>query len=166
MNSCVVNKVKYFGLLLLTGAFTSCMEPDPVYEVEPVMVQMQGGQKKAVKSDRQFVSGAFADVMKKQITTSELEEAIYCYDASGDKELVRDMIIRDLLKRTAAVIPSKNDMRSAPDVFVKDTYRRFYKRDPSDLERWTVENQIVQDTAISPVMVYYVFMSAEEYKYY
>jgi hypothetical protein len=29
-----------------------------------------------------------------------------------------------------------------------------------------VQNQITQDTTITPVMVYYSFMSAEEYLYY
>jgi hypothetical protein len=166
MNSCVVNKFRNVLFLLLAASFTACMEPEPIYEVEPILVEVQGGQKKAVKTDRQFVSGAFADVMKKQITTSELDEAIYCYDANSDKEMIRDMIIRDLLKRTAAVIPSVSEMRNDPEKFVGDTYRRFYKRDPSDLERWTVQNQIEQDTSIHPVMVYYVFMSAEEYSYF
>ena len=144
----------------------SCMKPEPIYEVEPLLVQVQGGQKNGVKTDRQFVSGAYADVIKKQISTSDLNEAIQCYLANSDKEMIQDMIIRGLLKRTSAVIPSSNEMRNDPEKFVTDTYRRFYKRDPSDLERWTVQNQITQDTSLLPVMIYYAFMSAEEYKYF
>ncbi len=166
MNSYAAINFRLFFALGFMIAFVSCMEPDPVYEVEPVLVQVQGGQKKAAKTDRQFVSGAFSDVMKKQISTSELDEAVYCYESNSDKELIRDMVVRDLLKRSAAVIPSVAAMRGNPGQFVDDTYRRFFKRDPSDLERWTVQTQIEQDTSIQPVMVYYVFMSAEEYYYY
>lgn len=166
MNSYVENRVVWILCCLMALNWCSCMEPESIYEVEPVLVQVQGGQKKALKTDRQFVSGAYADVMKKQITTSDLDEAIYCYEANSDKEMIRDMIIRDLLKRTAAVIPTAVEMRNDPEKFVGDAYRRFFKRDPSDLERWTVQSQIVQDTSISPVMVYYVFMSAEEYLYF
>lgn len=165
MNSYVAGKLYTLLLLLALGA-AACSAPEDIYEVDPITVQVQGGQKKAVKTDRQFVSGAYADVMKKQISTGDLDEAIVCYEANSDKELVTDMIIRDLLKRSAAVIPSATEMRGDISKFVGDTYIRFYKREPGDLERWTVQNQITQDTSISPVMVYYVFMTAEEYKYY
>jgi hypothetical protein len=146
--------------------FASCLEPDPIYEVEPVTVQEQGGQKKGFKSDRQFVSGAFSDLFGKQITSAELDESMVCYNAISDKGLVRDMIIRDMLRRNSLVVPAAQDMRNDKDKFIIDTYRKFYKRDPSDLEKWTLLNQIDQDTTLNPVLIYYAFLSSEEYLYY
>ena len=151
-----------FLLLLLT---TACTKPEAIYEVEPVTVNVQGGTKRALKSERQFISGAFADVLKKQMTSDELDEAMICYNAMSDKDLMRDMIIRDMLKRSSR-IPSSTEMRADTEKFVQETYVRFYKRDPSDLERWTVKQQIDQDTSLLPVMIYYAFMSGEEYRYY
>jgi len=166
MNFCVeINKWSSGILFLLLSCAVACTKPEPIYEVEPVTVNVQGGTKRALKSDRQFVSSAFADVLKKQMTSDELDEAMVCYNAMSDKELMRDMIIRDMLKRSSR-IPSSSEMRADTEKFVQDTYVRFYKRDPSDLERWTVKQQIDQDTSLLPVMVYYAFMSGEEYRYY
>jgi hypothetical protein len=89
-----------------------------------------------------------------------------CYEGFGEDYIIRDMIVRDMIKRSSVVIPSATEMRNDVSGFVRDTYTRFYKREPSDLEKWTVQNQITQDTTITPVMVYYSFMSAEEYLYY
>ena len=166
MNFCAeIKKWSGGALLLLLLLTAACTKPEPIYEVEPVTVNVQGGAKRAVKSDRQFISGAFADVLKKQMTSDELDEAMVCYNAMSDKELMSDMIIRDMLKRSSR-IPSSTEMRADTEKFVQETYVRFYKRDPSDLERWTVKQQIDQDTSLLPVMVYYAFMSGEEYRYY
>ena len=146
-------------------SWVACTKPEPIYEVNPVVVNIQGGTKRALKSDRQFVSGAFADLLKKQMTSSELDETMICYDAMTDKELMRDMVIRDLLKRSTHV-PDAATMRADVSKFVRDAYTCFYKREPSDLERWTIEQQIIQDTTIVPAMVYYAFLSAEEYRYF
>lgn len=150
------------ALLFMAG---SCTKPEPIYEVNPVTVNVQGGTKKALKSDRQFVSGAFADLLKKQMSSDELDETMVCYASFTDKELLRDMVIRDLLRRSTHV-PEAAAMRSDISGFVETAYTTFYKRDPSDLERWTIEQQIIQDTTITPAMVYYAFMSAEEYRYF
>ncbi|MBP7166594.1 MAG: hypothetical protein KBB64_02950 [Bacteroidia bacterium] len=166
MNSYVVTNCKKWMLLLAMAGATSCMKPEPIFEVEPVTVNVQGGTKKAMKTNRQFVSGAYSDLTNKQIATSELDDAMVCYEGFGEDYIIRDMIVRDMIKRSAVVIPSATEMRNDVNGFVRDTYTRFYKREPSDLEKWTVQNQIAQDTTITPVMVYYSFMSAEEYLYY
>ena len=142
MNSCVGIKLKQ--LLLASGVFlvAACTKPEPIYEVNPVVVNIQGGTKKALKSDRQFVSGAFADLLKKQMSSSELDETMVCYVSVSDKELMRDMVIRDLLRRSTHV-PEAATMRADVSKFVKETYTGFYKREPSDLERWTIEQQIM-----------------------
>ncbi len=165
MNFCV--DIKWHQLMAMTGMllFAACTKPEPIYEVNPVVVNIQGGTKKALKSDRQFVSGAFADLLKKQMSSAELDETMVCYAAVSDKELMRDMVIRDLLRRSTHV-PDAASMRADVTKFVRDAYTGFYKREPSDLERWTIEQQIVQDTTLSPAMVYYAFMSAEEYRYF
>lgn len=166
MNS--LKDIKSFRSLILMAPLLSvmaCTKPEPIYEVDPVVVNVQGGTKKALKSDRQFVSGAFADLLKKQMSSDELDETMVCYESMTDKELMRDMVIRDLLRRSTQV-PEATAMRADVSDFVRNAYTTFYKREPSDLERWTIEQQIVQDTTISPAMVYYAFMSAEEYRYF
>lgn len=165
MNISTCKKVICFflGIAIFTA---SCKKVDPIYEVEDVIVKNDASVKHALKGDRQFVSTAYSDLLKRSIPSADLNEAMNCYASVSDKEVVRDLIIRDLLRRSNLNPPSNAQMRADADAFVKDTFDRFYHRSASENEVFAVKQQLLQDTTISAVMVYYAFMTAEEYKYY
>ncbi|MEM7038738.1 MAG: hypothetical protein AAF570_17255 [Bacteroidota bacterium] len=77
-----------------------------------------------------------------------------------------DMIILNFLEAPNVQIPSETDMRADLEDFVADSYRKFFVRAPSAFEQWFVSDLIRKDTAITPELVYYTFMTSNEYRYY
>lgn len=150
------------GLLIIT----SCLSPDPVSELDYVAVQDHSRQKREFMSDRDFVSLAYSDLFCHQITSAELDKLLQTYKEVSDKSLVRDMVVRDFLRSKFLILPGAQDIRTDKDKFITDTYRKFYRRDPTKLERWTMFDQISKDTNCNAVLIYYSFLSSEEYLNY
>ena len=65
-----------------------------------------------------------------------------------------------------AIIPSDSTMRADIDAFVKDTYRRFLVRDPSEAEKTWFHNYIEADPNVTPEIVYFSFAMSNEYLFY
>jgi hypothetical protein len=84
----------------------------------------------------------------------------------GDKNTIQDMIVRSLLNRSGAQIATDAAMRADVNAFIINEYLRFYNRKPNELELWNMKNFIEKNTDITPKMVYYSMMTANEYKYY
>ena len=76
------------------------------------------------------------------------------------------MIIRNFLNTTGIVIPASTIMRADINAFVNSSYQKFLNRTPNSYEKWFVSNVIQSDTSISPVLVYYSFMTSNEYMHY
>lgn len=154
-------------ILLLIGVITSCKkEKTYVYEVEPVTVQQPGSEKPNVKSTQEFISIAYADLFGKTITNGELVILDRIYGSFGDRKLMEDMIIRNAINSSSVDVPTNTEMRADVVKFVTDCYKKFYNRLPSEYESWFLVNLINGDTAVTPVMVYYSFLTSNEYRYY
>ena len=63
-------------------------------------------------------------------------------------------------------MPTDQIMRADIDQFITDTYLRFYVREPGQYERWQLKQMIEQDAEITPEMIYYAFLTSDEYRYY
>jgi hypothetical protein len=57
-------------------------------------------------------------------------------------------------------------MRADLGAFVNASFRKFFVREPTAFEQWFVEDIIVRDSTISPEVVYYAFMTSNEYRFY
>lgn len=146
--------------------FISCKkETENVYAIDPVHVS-QTGQKGNFKSDLQFVSIAYSDLFGKQISVQELNALIGGYNAVGDKSLVIDLIIRNLFMQPGIIKTSQAAMQSDPETFIDDTFKRFFIREPSEMESWFFSNSIKSNPQLLPEDIYYSLMSAEEYRHY
>lgn len=151
------------GALLLT----SCKkETIYTYGVDDVSIGQPGTEKPNLKSDLEFISIAYSDLFGTTIPPDELEEMALCYTSFGDKRLIIDMIILNLLNKPGLKIPSETTMMADPGAFTDATYRKLFVRDPSQFERWWLTNKITSDTALSPELVYYSLMTSDEYRYY
>lgn len=153
--------------LLAMLAWSGCKkETFFTYEVEDVEVSQPGAVKPNVKSDLEFISIAYTDLFGATISPSQLQDLALSYQSLGDKRTAIDMIILNFLNETGLQIPSGTSMRADVDGFVEATYRKFLVREPSAYEKWFVVNHIESDAAITPEMVWYAFMTCQEYRFY
>jgi hypothetical protein len=151
------------GLLVLGG----CKKENIyTYGVDEVTIEQPGASKPTVKSDFELISIAYTDLFGTTIPPDKLQDAAVSYQAFGDKRLIIDMLILNYLNDPAVVIPSDASMRADLDGFVDATFRKFFVRNPSAFERWYVADLIAKDPALTPDLVYYAFMTSNEYRYY
>jgi hypothetical protein len=153
----------FAGLLLLS----SCKKEDVfTYEVNDVSVNQPGAVKPNVKSDLEVISIAHTDLFGATISPSDLQELALSYQAFGDKRLMIDMIILNFLNEPNIQVPTATDMRADVEGFVSASYRKFFVREPTAFEQWFVSDLIRKDADLSPELVYYGFMTSNEYRYY
>lgn len=136
-----------------------------MYEIAPVNVR-QSGEKGNLKSDLQFISIAYSDLFGKQISTAELNTLISGYKAVGDKTLIIDLIVRNLLVKPGIVKVAQASMQADPEAFIALTFERFFVREPSEMETWFFANLIKENQQFLPEDIYYALMRAEEYRYF
>ncbi len=159
--------LNYTFLLLSVLLLASCTEKQqPVYVVDQVALYQSASEKKNLKTETEFISIAYNDIFGKNITLEDLENAELPYIAFGDKEFIIDLLIRNYLNDTDALLPTDQEMRADIDQFVEDTYLRVYNRYPNEVEVWKLKQLIEKNASITSDMIYYAMMTAEEYRYY
>ncbi len=156
--------------VLLTGfslVTTSCnKEKRYVYEVQEQQLYQSANDKRNLKTTTQFITIAYNDLFGTNISTTELNKLDVGLQAVGDKSVVQDMIVKSFINRSGIQIVSNTVMRNDIPVFVQGCYLRFYNRQPTETEMWKMKNLIESNTDLTPQLVYYSFMTSEEYKYY
>jgi hypothetical protein len=157
-----------FIFLLSCFLFSACSQTETVYlyEVNEVEVSQPGVDKNSLKSDLEFISLAFSDLFGTTLTENQLLTLVTGYNAIGDKGLVADVIIRNFLNNPGADVPTTQEMKADVPAFIKATYRRFYVREPGEYELWYFENLIANDPDVTPEIIYYAFLTSDEYRYF
>jgi hypothetical protein len=165
-----MNNKTYSFLILSTAILlflSSCKkEKTYLYEVTETTVDQEEGIKGNVKSTLEFISIAYSDLFGSSISNAELQNLTVAYNSFGDKKLIEDMIIRNFMNETGVNIPDKASMQADEGKFVTETYKLLYNREPNEFEKWFMTNLIQSDTSITPEVVYYSFMTSNEYRYY
>lgn len=152
----------FFGLVN-----TGCQkESQIIYQVNDVTVAKPSGEKGSVKTVAEFISIAYTDLFGQAILQSQLLELDLAYQGFGDLKLVEDLIIKNFLNDSGLDIPTDQEMRSNPAVFIQASYQKFYNRNPSEFEEWQLRSMIEEDASITPELVYYAMMTSNEYRYY
>jgi hypothetical protein len=161
-----MQKIPFYLLLILT--LLSCGEANHVflYEVNEVEIDQAGLDKNNAKSDLEFISLAYADLFGTTITEEALLQMVQAYNSIGDKQLIADYIIRNLINAPGAKVPTNQEMRNEPEAFITDTYKKFFVREPNEYERWYFRQLISQDPDLTPELIYYSFLTSDEYRYY
>ena len=118
------------------------------------------------KTTIEFISIAYSDLFGNTISQNTLTELSIAYLAFGDKKLVEDLIIRNFLNTPGVVIPTKTEMNADVSLFVSTAFKKFYNREPNEFELWQLVELITKDSAMTPELVYYAFMTSNEYRYY
>jgi hypothetical protein len=163
-----MKKIFLFVFICCAAACTKEIEKREsyVYDINDVNVSQQGNTKDVPKTTTEFISIAYADLFSTTISNSKLVEISTAYASFGDKKLIEDRIIRQFLADTTIVIPTATVMRNDIPLFITQSYGRFFNRTPSDFEKNYLSNMIQNDSTITPAMLYYSFMTSNEYRYY
>ncbi len=162
-----LKKFKILIFVLICIGIASCKKDVKyVYDVNNSTVSQPGANKPNVKSTLEFISIAYSDLFGTSIGAGDLTDLSLCYLAFGDKKFTEDLIIRNFLNKPGVTIPTQAAMAADVPAFVQATYRKFYNRDPNEFEKWQVVNNINSNAAITPELVYYSFMTSDEYRYY
>lgn len=136
------------------------------YEVNEVNVQQPGVDKPNIKTDLEFISIAYTDLFGNTIPSDKLEDLSLAYVSFGDKQSIIDMIILNFMEESGVQIPSRAEMEADVESFVESSYQKFFVRQPNAFEKWFVSEKIKENSDLSPELVYYAFMTSEEYRYY
>lgn len=147
-------------------SFYSCKKEQVIYEVNNEHVKLNSIDKNTLKRQTEFISQAHADLFGKPIGSNALDESLICYEAFSDKDMVEDLMILDMIRGANSKIPDRDAIELNIDSFTVATYKKFYHRNPNELEIWNIRNLIQSDTTVKPDMIYYSIMTSDEYKFY
>lgn len=158
-----------FPLLLIVIPFLlhSCKkEQEVIYGLKDVQAISPGTGKDKLKSNDQYVAILYTNLFQQAISSKKLLEINQVVMSIGDKRLAYELLISSFMNDPAVVIPSNDEMRANVDLFLINTYERFYVRKPTQLELEYFSNYIENNPSVTPELVYFAFAISDEYFYY
>ena len=145
---------KLIFVFLIALVFTSCKkETEYIYEVNDVQVRQDVIGKGILKSTIEFLSIAYSDIYGNTISQNQLNRLSLLYLAFGDKKLLEDLLIKNMINRPEALLPSNQTMRADVDLFVVNAYQKLYNRSPNELEVFTLKKNINENAEKKPLKI-------------
>jgi len=158
-----MKKVLIISVLFL---ITYSCKKDPVYDINEIQSQSYNANKNKLKTTGQYISILYANLFQEALSANELVEITRCIESVGDKELVHEVILSNFMNKEGVLIPSDSLMRADLNLFIEETYKRFYVRDITEAEREYFINFFEAHPNVSAEMVYTAFSLSNEYQFY
>ena len=143
----------------------SCRKEN-VYELNNINATSYNANKDKLKSTNQYISILYANLFQEALSANELVEISRCIESIGDKQVAHEIILSNLMNKEGVIIPSDSLMRSDLNLFIEETYKRFFVRDITEAEREYFLNFFESHPDVSAEMVYVAFSLSNEYQYY
>lgn len=155
------------GGVLLSCLF-SCKEisKENLYELKDIEVKQNIYAKKFTKSDIEFLSVVYSDLFNRTMPSEDSKAVLELYNASGDTKTIVDMIIRNYLNRPDVIVPTSSEMRKDIKLFIRNCYKKFYIREPTQYEMNFFLNKISKNPNITPNEIFYSFLTSNEYRFF
>ncbi|MEO1452066.1 MAG: hypothetical protein AAFV07_21215 [Bacteroidota bacterium] len=153
-------------LVLLAGSGCKQKDPDLVFELNPEPVTQALAQKDREKTLDQYIAILYANLFQEAIPTQRMVNIRQCISSIGDKDLARRIIISNLMNDPNVRLPSQGEMQASPEEFVKEAYRRFLIREPSQAELAYLINFIDANPQLKPEHIYFSFALSNEYQFF
>ena len=159
---------KAFGWVVLLGILLSsgCKEETYVYEVNDVEISPINSTKNKPKTETQYISVLYTSLFQEAIGPNRMLEALAAIQSIGDKRVAFDILVSKYMADDRVVLPSEAEMRADPEAFVRDTYRRFLIRQPTEAELQWMLNYIESRPNLTPELVYFSFATSNEHFHY
>ncbi|MBT6013971.1 MAG: hypothetical protein HOG85_04045 [Flavobacteriales bacterium] len=152
-------------LLCFPLLFSSCRKDD-VYELNEINATSYNANKNKLKSSNQFISILYANLFQEALSANELVEISRCIQSIGDKEVAHEIILSNFMNKEGVIIPSNSIMRDDLNLFIEESYKRFFVRDITEAEREFFLSFFESHPNVSAEMVYMAFSLSNEYQYY
>lgn len=155
--------VSFFALgLMLVG----CREETDLYQVNDVDILPVNSEKDKPKTSGQYISILYTNLFQEAIGPNRMLEAQRAIESIGDKQVAYDILVSKYMNDPRVVLPSDSLMRNHPEEFIRDTYKRFLIRQPTEAElRWMM-NYIESRPNLTPELVYFAFATSNEHFHY
>jgi hypothetical protein len=153
-------------LFFFSVLVSSCKKEDIIYDVNSVNAASYNANKNKLKSIPQYISILYANLFQKALSANELVEITNCIGSIGDKEVAHEIVLSNFMNKTGVTLPSDSLMRADINVFIEQTYKRFYVRDLTEAEREFFLNFFESHPNVSVEMVYSAFSLSNEYQFY
>lgn len=153
-------------VLALTMVFSACRKEEDIYEVNPEGLQLVETSKFKLKTTNQYVAILYANLFQTALSANKLVEINRLFDAIGDDQVAKEVLISNFMNDSDVIIPSDTDMRADPETFIYETYVRFLIRRPTEAEQAYFVNLIETNTDITAELIYFSFALSDEYEYY
>ena len=153
-------------LLLLLVLITACQKEKYSYGLTSVDILQPSANKNKLKTAEQYVAVLYVNFFQKAISTKELVELERLIRSVGDKRLIYELIISNFLNSPEVILPTDSEMRVDLDLFLEETYRRFYVREATQIELNYYKNYLEKNSTVNPEMVYFAFAISDEFFFY
>jgi len=155
-----------FLVMVLLLTTYSCQEEYDVYEINDLTILPVNSQKIKPKTVTQYISILYTNLFQKAIGPNKMLEAQKAIASIGDKQVAFDILVSKYMNDKSVVLPSEDEMRLNTEQFVRDTYKRFLVRQPTEAElKWMI-NYIESRPQLTPELVYFSFATCNEHFHY
>ena len=151
---------------IISFCFSACKEDDLVYDINQLQSSSYNANKNKLKSISQYISIVYANLFQQALSSNELVEITRCIESIGDKEVAHEIVLSNFMNSDDVIIPSDSLMRADLDVFLEETYKRFFIRDITQAEREFFLNFFNSNPNVSAEIVYMSFALSNEYQFY
>ena len=155
-----------FIIFFFVFSVSSCKKEDVVYDINQLQSSSYNANKNKLKSIGQYISIVYANLFQKALSSNELVEITRCIESIGDKQVAHEIVLSNFMNRGDVIIPSDSMMRADLDLFLEETYKRFFVRNITEAEREFFLNFLNSNPHVSCEMVYMSFALSNEYQFY
>lgn len=153
-------------LLLPLLLLQACKEDDIIYDVNQEELLPPSANKTKLKTTEQYLAIMHANLFQQALPSNELVELTNLVESVGDKEVIHEIIISNFMNEGDVIVPTDAEMRADIDLFVEETYHRFYVRSPTEAEKTWFKNYIEANLNVTPELIYFSFALSNEYQFY
>ncbi|GIV34736.1 MAG: hypothetical protein KatS3mg031_2271 [Chitinophagales bacterium] len=159
-------RMSIFIPIMLVSLLACNKEDEVLYGLNKVPSLPAHAEKNKLKSPAQYLAILYANMFQQALSSSGLIQLTDITEAFGDKDLIHEVIISNFMNRADVHIPSDSLMRADLDAFITETYKRFFVRQPTELEKEYFRNYLQAHENVTPEIVYMAFSLSDEYRFY
>ena len=87
-------------------------------------------------------------------------------ESVGDKQVAFDILLSKYMNDPKVILPTVESMKQDPEGFIRNTYRRFLVREPTEAELNWMLNYIKSRPNVTPEQFYFAFGTCNEHFHY
>ncbi|MBK9643419.1 MAG: hypothetical protein IPO72_19625 [Saprospiraceae bacterium] len=167
MNMQALNKTGLWcAALALMLSFSGCQKDYFVYEINDQTILPVNSQKIKPKSITQYISILYTNFFQRAISPNSMLQAQKAIESIGDKQVAFDILLSKYMNDPKVILPTVESMRQDPEGFIRNTYKRFLVREPTEAELNWMLNYIKSRPNVTPEHFYFAFGTCNEHFHY